>query len=198
MNITDCKVDVPVGKSEHGDWEVVKYKVSPEDEHIQRLRCAFNPQRPARVVPAGTYTALTRNGEVIMSDTPDELRDFLPAVEAAKGHCLVSGLGLGAVAAAMLRKPEVEKVTVVELSVDVLELVGKHLKAMFGDRLELVNADINEWTPEPGVVYDLAWHDIFDNISPSNLPVIRRLRRKFSKVCKWQGFWSESQLRRLR
>jgi hypothetical protein len=183
------KVNVPLGKS--GDWAVVRMVVTPEHEAFEKLRCALNPQRPARFVPAGTYTALTRNGEVIMSDTPDEIRDHMDVIRAAKGHCLVNGLGLGVVAAAMLEKPEVERVTVVELSPDVVALVGGPLKEKYGDRLEVVLADAFAYAPPKGVQYGAVWNDIWDNISKGNLPGMRRLKAKYAGKCEWQGCWQE-------
>jgi hypothetical protein len=183
------KIDVPLGTS--GDWAVARMVVTSEQEAFEKLRCALNPQRPARFVPAGTYTVLTRKGSIIMSDTPDEIRDHMEAIRAAKGHCLVNGLGLGVVAAAMLEKPEVEKVTVIEQSADVICLVGGWLKAKYGIRVTIISADAFEYVPPKGVQYGAVWHDIFDNISGDNLPEMKRLKAKYARKCEWQGCWQE-------
>src|SRR5258708_655534 len=129
----DYKVNVPEGKS--GVWQVEKFTVSAEDEKLERLRAMISFSSRGRFVPAGTYTALKRNGEIIMSDTPDEIRDHYDAIYEAKGHVLINGLGLGVYLQAVLNKPEVEHVTVIELSDDVLKLVAPHYQAKYGDRL---------------------------------------------------------------
>jgi len=184
------KVDVPEAVS--GDWRVARFKVNQEDEKLQRLQCACNPQRPARVVPAGEYTKLTRGGQLVMSDTPDEIADHLPAICAAEGHCFVGGLGLGVVVAAMLNKPSVTKVTVVELSPDVIKLVGWHLSAAHIDRLEIVEADLLTWKPPRGAKYGVAWFDIWDSISADNLPQMATLNRRFARKAKWKGCWQQA------
>jgi spermidine synthase len=183
------KVKVPEGSS--GRWKVERFTVSKEEQAFQELRCVFNPQRPRRVVPAGTYTRLTRDGSIVMSDTPDEIRDHLPAIRKASGRCLVAGLGLGMVALAMLRKPEVEKVTVLEVDPDVVRLVGPTLEDEFGDRVEVVLADVFEWKPPKGEVYDVAWFDVWDNISSDNLPAMANLARRYARRSRWKGFWQK-------
>lgn len=67
MNLEDLKVTVPEGRS--GPWTVDVFTVSEEDEKIQRLRAAFSHSSRGRWVPQGTYTRLSRGGNVIMSDT---------------------------------------------------------------------------------------------------------------------------------
>lgn len=186
------KVDIPEG--ERGVWKVSKYSVSKQEEQMMRLRCMFNPQRPERWVPEGTYTALTRYGSIIMSDTPDEIRDHLaPILNTHKGaHCLVGGLGIGMVTEAMLKRSESVQVTVIELSQDVIDLVGPTLKERYGDRLEIVKADIMKWRAPRGSNYDVVWFDIWDNIAMENLPEMRKLANKaYAKRADWVGCWQE-------
>jgi len=187
------KVDVPEGAS--GDWAVERFSVTPEEESFEKMRCAFNPQRVARFAPVGDYTRLVRGNGVVMSDTPDEIMDHMEPMRRARGRCLVNGLGLGMVAEGMLRRPDVERVTVVELSEDVIALVGPHYRARHGDRLEIVHGDAFEWVPPRGVRYDVVWHDIFDDISADNLPLMTRLKRRYCRRCDWQGCWAEDQCR---
>ncbi len=185
MNLEQLKVDVPVGKS--GNWEVAKFEVTEQDAQLSAMRALF--QGNGRRVRVGHYTGLYCCGEVIMSDTHDEIRDHMDAYWNARGHCLVNGLGLGMITAAMLNKPEVERVTVIELSEDVIKLVAPHLKVRFGDRLEIVHADALTYQPPKGVRYGCVWHDIWPSICSDNLEEMKKLHRKYGSKTDWQGSW---------
>jgi len=189
MNIEQYRVDVPAGES--GDWRVDRFEITEQEEAFQRLRCAINSQRPTRVAPAGVYTRLSRNGTVVMTDTPDELTDHRLAIYKANGHCLVGGLGLGMVASLMLAKDEVEKVTIIELSEDVIKLVGSHLETHHGSRLELIQADVLAWKPPKGAFYDVVWMDIWDNICEDNLAEMGTLNRRYARKSGWKGCWQQ-------
>ncbi len=186
-NSEDLKVTVPEGNS--GAWSVTKFTVGKEEAEFERLRSLFSSNH-GRGVPVGTYTRLTRGGDVIMSDTPDEIRDHAYMISNAVGHILINGLGLGVVLQACLRKPEVIHATVIEQSEDVISLVAPHYTEMFGERLEIINADAYEWKPPKGVRYGAVWHDIWDNICEDNLEGMKKLHRKYGRKCDWQGSWA--------
>ena len=178
------KITVPEGVS--GKWKIERFTVSDEDASLERIRSIFDG---GRGVPAGTYTRLMRGGTVVMSDTPDEIRDHLDAIREARGHVLVNGLGLGVVLQAALRKAEVENLTVVEQSPDVIALVAPHYQAMFGSRLEIVEADALEYKPPKGSRFGAVWHDIWDNMCADNLPQMHKLHRRYGRLSEWQGSW---------
>jgi hypothetical protein len=178
---------IPEGTS--GDWQVRRFTVTPEDERVSRLRAVISSSSRGRWVPAGTYTGLYHNGEVIMSDTPDEIRDHYDPIFMARGRCLVNGLGLGVVVNAMLQRPGVDHVTVVEIAPEVIDLVGRHWQAKYRDQLEIIQADAFTWKPPRGSRYDVVWHDIWPNLSADNLEEMRELHRKYARRCKWQGSW---------
>lgn len=178
------KVTVPEGES--GPWSIIRTGVPNNPVWAFRER-HFQP---------GTYTQLRCRGRgLIMSDTPAERYDHLPFVRAAKGRVLISGLGLGMCVGAVLRKPEVEEVTVLEISDDVIGLVGDHYA---DSRLTIIHADAMEWRPPRGAEYDAVWHDIWDAICADNLPQIATLNRRYARKTQWRGCWSQSQLRRQR
>ena len=179
------KVDVPEGES--NGWKVECVTVTPEDEELEKLRAMIHFSR--RYVPAGTYTRLLHSGCTVMSDTPDEISDHIFAIGMAEGRVLVNGLGLGVVVQAMLNKPEVEHVTVVELSPDVIQLVAPHYLARYSDRLEVVQANALEYQPPKGERYTVVWHDIWNDICSDNLEDMHRLHRKYGRYADWQGSW---------
>lgn len=181
------KVCVPEGQS--GDWKVSRVTVSKKDEEIDRLRAMCNPHRPFRFCPAGDYTKLSCNRMIVMSDTPDEIRDHMSMIEAAKDNILITGLGLGMVLQACLNKDEVAHATVIEQPTDVISLVGKHYQQMFGDRLTIINADAMTWTPPKDIRYGAVWHDIWNEINGDNIEEMRILRKRYQKISDWQGMW---------
>ncbi|MEJ2295513.1 MAG: hypothetical protein P8Y23_12195, partial [Candidatus Lokiarchaeota archaeon] len=96
----DMRSSVPEGVS--GNWDVKKFSVSKEDAEFDMMRSIYSSSGSGRYVPAGQYTGLYVNGQVMMSDTPDELSDHYQPLSVASGICLVSGLGLGCVVEGML------------------------------------------------------------------------------------------------
>lgn len=181
------KVTVPEGQI--GPWAVKRFEVDQESAAASQLRAMFKGRG---AVPAGTYTKLTRNGSIVMSDTPDEMRDHYDAVRKARGRVLINGLGLGMVLAAVLAKPEVERVTVVEIDADVIALVGEHYACA---RVEIVNASAFDYQPPKGVRYGAVWHDIWGDICSDNLPDMTTLKRKYGRRADWQGCWCEWECR---
>ena len=182
------QVNIPEGTS--GAWTIQKFTVSATDAKFESMRAAFNG---GRGVPEGSYTRLTYRDNVIMSDTPDEMRDHLTAIYEAHrrgGNILVNGLGLGMVAQAMLEKNNVETVTVIELSSDVISLVAPHLDK----RITVINADAYTWTPPKGAKYTVAWHDIWPDLCTDNLEEMSKLHRKYGRRCGWQGSWGKELL----
>lgn len=181
------KVSVPEGTS--GKWKVERFEVTAEQAALERIRGIMS----GRSVREGSYTRLLRGGTLVMSDTDDEMRDHWTPVWAARDDILINGLGLGCVLAACLRKPEVRKVTVIEASEDVIQLVGP---SYVDPRVEIIHADAFEYAPPKGVRFGMVWHDIWDYITADNLPEMTRLKRKYGRRTDWQGCWAESLCRR--
>lgn len=181
---------VALPEGQRGQWKISRFVVSKEDARFSALRAAMKGRG---YVPAGTYTSLTRNGAIVMSDTPDEMRDHSFAVRQAKGHTLINGLGIGMVLAACLRKRDVERVTVVEIDPDIIALVGPHYRDR---RVEIVNTCAFDYQPPKGVRYGMVWHDIWSNICGDNLPEMTRLKRKYARRADWQGCWCQAECKR--
>jgi len=168
------KVTVPEGR--RGPWSVERFQSKAK-------RFGWGPS-------ARTFTRLVHAGRgIVMSDTPNEMRDHREAVQHAHGSCLINGLGLGMILAAALRKPDVTDVTVVETNADVIALVGPTYDA--DPRLTIVHADAFAYQPPPGRRYAMAWHDIWDRPCSTNLDPMAALMRKFAPIADWQGCWAE-------
>jgi len=177
----DIAIDVPDGVS--GDWEVNSFEVPKED-----LSQLISMLKSSRYVPAGKYKRLLRRGRCIMSNTPDEINDFMRFVRVASGSILVNGLGLGVLLKALLNKPDVTEVTVIEKSEDVVKLVAPtYLK---DSRVTIIHADAFEYNPPKGKRYDAVWHDIWDGICTDNLEGMKKLHRKYGRKARFQASWA--------
>jgi spermidine synthase len=175
------KVSVPEGVC--GSVKIERFTVTEEEAARSLWR------HRGRNIAAGEYTRLLINKDLIMSDTPAEMRDHRRAVNAAHGNCLVGGLGLGMVVQAMLQKKDVTKVTVIEKNPDVIALVARFYKEKFGERLEVIEGDVNTWEPPAGTAYDVVWMDIWGDVSTDNLKEMEFLKEKFSVGETWVGCW---------
>lgn len=185
-------VDVPLGRS--GDWSVQKMVVSEDDSKWDSIRGMFGGH--GRFVPSGTYTSLYRNKTLIMSDTPDEIRDHTRFMHRATGRILIAGLGLGMVMQGVARKPDVTHVTVIEKSIDVINLVEAHYKAKdFGFKLDIICHDIFDYKPARGVAFDYGWFDIWDDLCTDNLNEMTTLARRFLRSVKDKGYWGKELLK---
>ena len=172
--------DIPDGSN--GEWVLESFSVNNDNNTYENIR----HYKTGRYVPNGTYKRLLRNRDVIMSNTPDEIGDFISFVNKAKGKILISGLGMGLLVKTLLEKPEVENITVIEISPELIELISPY----FNDtRLEIINADIFMWKPNREQKWDYAWHDIWDSICSDNLKDIKILHRKFKKFVNYQESW---------
>ena len=191
------KIEILVPNGKSGNWSVETKTITKEDERKGRLRAMFS--FTGRFVPAGTYKGLKRNGNLIMSNTPDEIGDHIEFIHKAKGNVLINGLGLGVALKAILEKTgeeKVKKVIVVENSKDVIKLVAPTYKD--DKRITIVNEDAFKYVPPKGIKFDAVWHDIWDNICSDNLPEMAKLHRKYGRKTDWQGSWCKSECRRNR
>lgn len=146
----EMQVSVPHGES----GGVIIDSIVMDDDTVNRYNLGEMFSHSPRRAYVGTYTGLwigkKAAGNLWMSDTPDEMRDHMDFIRRAEGHVLITGLGLGMVVQACLRKPEVQQVTVVENHPDVVVLVGDHYHRMArenGKHLHIVVSDAYTWKP---------------------------------------------------
>jgi hypothetical protein len=177
---------LPDGKI--GEWSIETFEVPKED--FSQMISMF---KTGRGVPAGTYKRLLRQGTTVMSNTPDEIRDFRHFTREAKGSVLINGLGLGCVVKVLLDKVEITKIMVIEKSEAVIKLVAPFF---VDERLVIIQADAFEY--EPVESYDFVWHDIWDYICTDNLPEMARLHRKYDKRTDWQDSWAKQRCERYK
>jgi hypothetical protein len=176
-------INIPDGVS--GNWKVKTFIVTKEAAEFASMRSIFQGGRGS--LPAGEYKELRRNGTIVMSNTPDEINDFMNFVWNAKGSVLVNGLGLGVLLKALLDKPEIKDITVIEKSEDVIKLVATTY--LTDSRVSIINADAFEYVPPKDKMYDAVWHDIWDSICGDNLIEMKKLHRKYGRKANYQESW---------
>lgn len=163
-----------------------------EEMEVSALQTMFG----ARGTQPGTFTRLVVDGQLWMSDTQAEYRDHVSAIVNAKGRVLLNGLGLGCVLKAILAKPEVTHVDVIESDQRVVDLMRQVAPWVNDPRVEIHVADAYEQAKAwpVGTRWDAAWHDIWLDLCEDNLPEMARLKRSYGRRVDWQGAWGQELL----
>lgn len=189
-----------------GEAELKLYEVTKEEALVSKLRAAFNPGRPDGSTLPGKYALLKVRGSTMMSDTQMERRTNHEVIRRAHCNVLIGGLGIGMILLPILRKPEVNHVTVVEISGDVISVVYHQLLPhLNGERSKLLvlNEDIFKYRPT-GLTFNTIYFDIWPTMCADSLEEIGRLKRKYRKYLNtqdsdaWMGAWIERDLRRMK
>lgn len=193
---------VELAEGTRGPWKIEKFSISDDDARRFNVISAFNdsPVVGDRSVVAGTYTRLTNDGAVVMSDTPAEMRDYVEFISMARrygGHVFMSGLGIGLGIENLINIPIVERITVVENNADVIKLVGEQYMVR-DPRVRIIQCDAFDWKPAKRGVYSVVFHDIWPTISEENLPEMRRLSFMWRGKAKWIGYWNREGCRMQR
>lgn len=190
----DMAVDLPEGK--YGLCSIQRFTVEPFS--LENLRLSMF----GRDCAPGTYTKLTRNGTLWMSDTTAERMDHLEparAIRSQGGRVLLGGLGLGMILRVALTTPTVEHVDVVELNADVIALVGPTYQRMADERgisLVIHEADLFAKRWPPHTRWNVAWFDVWSDVSTDVLPEMARLRRSYGRRTDWNDCWARRDLLR--
>ena len=194
--VAACRVPSHVREAEAGPWHL--RRLTPDPRLLEAVAAWHeDTARAGPLDPYTTYVALFRHsfatmhlegspGEVVMEDSPRELRRHLPLLMAARGRVLISGLGLGCVVRGLLSLPEVEHVDVVEIDRHVVELAGGEFAGDPRCTLRLVDALTVKWPR--GARWDYAWHDVWSEAEA--LPVVHaRLLSRYWRQVGHQGAW---------
>ena len=115
------------------------------------------------------FPAVLENGREWMTLQPNEMVTTYPAIDAADGRVLTFGLGLGYFAYHASEKKNVESVTVVDISDDVIELFRKHILPQFPhkEKIRLIKSDAfafaeTQMAGNFDFVFADIWHDAGD------------------------------------
>lgn len=125
------------------------------------------------------FPAVLEDGNEWMTLTPVDMDTCEEAIEAAQGKVVTFGLGLGYYAYMASRKPNVESVTVVERSEEVIELFKRHILPHFEfpEKINIVCSDAFEYAKGrmPQEKFDVAFVDIWRDAS-DGAPIYKEMK----------------------
>lgn len=185
------KTNIPIGKI--GDYEIIKSSPTKQEAFISNIRAPYRPIYEGEII-----TALKYHNKIIMSDTQGEMSEMWNIINEAHGHVLIVGLGLGIILREIAKKKEVKKITVIEISREIIDLVWPNYIGKFGRKTEIIKADIFNWKPDKKAFYNIAYYDIWNNFCSDNLEEMKKLHRKFAKKTGYQESWGRYQCEQLR
>lgn len=201
----NIKSVVPIYKDlvpmKSGTVKIKQMFVSSDRARWDNLYSMMNHNSSIQNIDPGHYIVLEIDLETMMSDTPMERitnRDF---IKNATGDVLIGGLGLGMCIQALLNKPDVTSITIIELNNDVIKLVAPLFK---NDKVKIIHNDIFTWVPDNGQKFDTIYFDIWytadsENIKSEMNPLIRRYRKYLKdKTINWISAWRLEELRAQR
>lgn len=185
--------------AENAGWKIDKTE-PPKNGLAFSLGSVFSGGGRGVLKPGETITRLLRKYPqggtgLVMSDTPDEIRDLSSILHRGRGRVLVNGLGLGCVLRGLLAKENVEHIDVVEISADLIKLIGPYFD---DERVTIHEGDAFTFTWPKGTRWDCVWHDVWDDLSADNLNEYHgraqpgsyeKLHRRYGRRCDWQGSW---------
>lgn len=166
-----------------GGWEIRNESYAPYRGVICHDMQIFDDYR--ELPPLGFFTeefhfpAILEGGNEWMTLTPVDLDTCEEAIDLAHGRVVTFGLGLGYYAYMASEKAEVESVTVVELSPDVIRLFETHILPQMpnGHKIKIVNMDAFQYAREvmPEEKFDLAFVDTWRDAS-DGAPMYLRMK----------------------
>lgn len=200
------------------DWEKYKLGYEPASRRswvIENFDIPqFDEQRVYTVLKEGDsrdpgwgdgFTKLLRvtdSGKrvVWMSDTRAEIVEHWPVIQKMRDaepgfSIIINGLGLGMIVHAALMHGA-GRIDVVEKDRDIIALVGKKFRG--NDRVHIHRGDAYTFQFPPNTRWDLAWHDIWPEISAANVPQMGYLHRKYARRVGWQDSWLRDHCREAR
>ncbi len=166
-----------------GDWEIkwesyAPYRAVICDDMI--INSDFS-----EIPPLGFFTeefkfpAVLEGGNEWMTLTPVDLDTSEEAIKAAYGKVITFGLGLGYYAYMVSEKADVESITVIEKSPDVIRLFKTHILPQFSnkEKVRIIEADAFEYAEKemPKEHYDVAFVDTWRDAS-DGAPMYKKMK----------------------
>ena len=127
-----------------------------------------------------SFPAVLEDGNEWMTLTPVDVDTCENEIKKARGKVVTFGLGLGYFAYMVSEKSEVESITVVEKSENVIRLFEKHILPRFEhkEKVRIVNCDAFEYAKKvmPNENFDYAFVDTWRDAS-DGLPMYEKMKK---------------------
>ena len=165
-----------------GDASLEHFTISEDEARFAVMKAMYGRDYLGRDIYAGDFVRLHVNGQLAMSDSGGERASSREVVREAHSKVLIAGLGLGMILTAIVPKPEVKKVVVVEISQDVINLVEPHIRnylGKFSSKLEIVCSDIYNYIPIEK--FNTIFFDIWGNYSGDTYEDTKKLHHQFQR-----------------
>lgn len=122
--------------------------------------------------------------DVWMSLTPNEVMTQRSQIRRTRGRVGIAGLGLGWVANVMLRRKQVQHVTIVEKVPEVISAFGTDLVSRHPGRVTLVQGDAysHDWSQYDVTAWDI-WPSYGEAREDNKFQKIKRDLQRSGKVC---------------
>ena len=140
------------------------------------------------------FLTLSKNNNIWMCITPNEIETMKPHVDKAKGSIITFGLGLGYYAYMASLKDNVKSVTIIEKDENIINLFNEHLLPFFPykDKIKIINKDALSYIKDTKLRdYDYAFFDLWHN-AEDGLPLY--LKIKELDIIPPTSFWIEESL----
>lgn len=180
------QVEIPEGKV--NDYEIV-HMTKPAgtvlDTGTSRTSIVGGqPSEPVVFEDETKWHVLKYDGGTWMTDLPIEQKQHRECLQNMYGHVLVGGLGLGLAVNWLAAMDEVDEITVIEKSPEVIKLVSKHIKNPDNKPIHFVKADLLKWLErahkKEDKWFNSAFYDIWQADSENTFFNIVVPLRKFS------------------
>jgi hypothetical protein len=151
-----------------GDYASLQRRMTPQElREIYHDNFDMYPEDAPPELAVEKVLPEDRQWVPIMSDTPAEIVEHALALNNATGNVLITGLGLGCLPHALLSKPDVTRIDIIEIDPDVIELTGAYF---IDPRVHIHQGSAADLSAVPADLrWDYAWHDIWSHISAKNL-----------------------------
>ena len=177
---TFCGYMYKILKEREGEeFQIEKRTANKKDVKEQKISAMFSgASEDFFDFKEGTYTRLIAKGcfaDVVMSDTPMEIRTNMDFLYQAHGNILIGGLGLGIMLKILEKMNNIKSVTVIEKNQEVIDLVLDQLN--LPNNFKVIQSDIFEYKPTE--TFDTIYFDIWTNICGDNWDEMKKLRKQF-------------------
>ena len=150
--------DFLLTESEYARGEFFQYDMPSLSDEIVVPKIGFFPQKVA-------FPAVYEGRIPWVSVCPSEIFSMTPDTDAARGNCLVLGLGLGYYPFIISGKKEVKHITIVEKSPEIIELFCTKLLPQFPqkEKISVVHADAFDYLSDTeNGRFDFCYADIWE------------------------------------
>lgn len=187
-------------RKESTSFLLEKYNLSKDEVEIMIFRDIINGRREYKGLSLGEYIRLIDKNkkEIIMSDTPMEKRTNIEFYRNANGKVLIGGLGIGMILLAVQKKPQIDKIVVVEKHKEIIDIVASQLP--LNHKVIIINDDIFNFKTEE--LFDCIYFDIWNVINreyfKEHLYLIKKYYNNLNKknLMSWIGSWRFSDFKK--